>query len=190
MTGILLSNHSGPSADASGIIQLAIGSKVHSVYYDQSLQTHFGTESCADIGAIWTVEFHSLADSSLYADRAICDGKVNELVHNAWLLIREYLATMDVRPSAWPKLFSSEWISSPEGQEYELKAGQLDLTGYHSFGNKGLCIDVTERQLRVVRLEAGADCHLVLSGEPVDLVFSVAKQIEGKRWRIDRIETR
>jgi hypothetical protein len=190
ITGTILSNHSGPTADASGMIKIAVANQVRSLYYDQSLRRHFGTDSCLDIGAIWTVEYRSLPDSSLYADRAICDGKVDEATHEAWLVVRGYLAGTDARPSDWPKLFSSRWISSHDGQEYEHQTVGLDLGDYHRFGSSGTCVDVTEARSGAVHLEAGGDCHLVLSGKPVDLVFTVVRDREAMRWKIDRIEIR
>jgi hypothetical protein len=110
-------------------------------------------------------------------------------VHNAWLVVREYLATGDARPRASLKLFSSRWLSSPNGRDYEQKASRLDFEGYHRFGNARICVAVIDmRQPLSIRLRADADCHLAISGEPVDLIFTLRPENEEKQWVIDGVE--
>jgi hypothetical protein len=193
MTGVVLSNHGGPTGDASGTIDIATGGHVRILNYDRSLQRHFSAESCADIGdigAIWTVKTRSLTDGGLYAESAACDGGVEKKAHDSWLVVREYLAAGNARPVARPQLFSARWRSSPQGQEYEREAGRLDLSAYRLFGNSGLCVDVVDiGNSGVVRLRAGADCHLTISEEPVDLIFVVRRGASDGRRQIDGIET-
>ena len=190
VTGVILSNHSGQTAGASGEIKLVVANKHYLLYYDHSLQTQFTTDACWRIGMVWTVEYRTLQDSTLYAERATCDGKVNEAMHDAWLVVAEYLSGTDARPSARPNLFSSRWISSASGEKYEHDAVQLDLTDYRGYGRSGTCIDVTGVQSRAIHLEAGGDCHVVLSNLPVDLIVTVIQSDKGKHLEIDSIEVR
>ena len=190
MTGVVLSNHSGPTAGASGEIKLAVRDKNYSLYYDHSLQTRFTTDSCWSIGMVWSVEYRTLQDSSLYAERATCEGKANKAVYEAWLMLRKYLSGMDARPSASHELFSPLWTSSPAGKEYEKQAAFIDLTDYRRFGMSGTCIDVIGQQPGTILLEAGADCHLTLSKEPIDLILTMSRTNTDKRWQIYDIKLR
>jgi hypothetical protein len=189
ITGVVWSNSVGPSADASGTIELATGTQMHTIYYGSStLEKHFTADSCLEIGAIWVVEVQSLPDSSLTARSAACDGRSDRDIRGAWLVVREYFATLDKQPSESPGLLSSRWRSSSEARAYEKKIEGLDLKGYRLFGS-AMCIGVTEmRRPGVIRLRAGADCHLMISGVPVDLVFTVQQLDKGERWEIDRVE--
>ncbi len=192
ITGVVLSNHRGPAADFSGTVDLATAGRIRTLYYDRSLQRHFTRESCSDIGAIWTVVVLTSPDSSLYADSATCDGKFDQDVRNTWLIVREYLATTgNASPGASPKLFSSAWLSSPDRRVYEDKTEHLDLRGHRLLGSGGMCIDVLGMsQAEVTKVRAGGDCHLAISGKPVELVFTVGRRNDDKRWEIDAIDIR
>lgn len=111
-------------------------------------------------------------------------------MHDAWLVVSEYLSGTNARPSARPNLFSSRWSSSVSGKKYEEDTVQLDLTDYHRFGKSGTCVDAIEVQPTSIRLEADGDCHLMLSKLPVDLILTVIPGNEVKHAQIDRIEIR
>lgn len=189
--GVVLSNQRGPAGDFSGTLQVDTGGQVSTLYYDQSLRKNFASKSCSDIGAIWVVKVRLLPNGSRYADSALCEGKFDTTAHEAWLVVRKYLATGDPHPSASPALFSALWLSSANGREYERKSDHLDLSGFRIFGAGGLCLDEEKNEKpNYTRVLAGGDCHLEVPGGPVDLVFTVHRNDNDKRSVIDGIEIR
>lgn len=189
VTGVVLTNERGPAGDFSGTLQVDTGERISTLYYDQSLQKDFTNKSCSDVGAVWVLKVRLLADGSRYADSATCDGKVNPTAHDAWLVVRRYLATGDPRPSASAALFSDSWLSSANGGDYERKSKRLDLSGYRIFGAGGMCLEEEKSEKpNYTRVLATGDCHLTISGDRVDLIFTVHRSDDGKRSVIDGIE--
>ena len=186
ITGVLLSDHSGPSGRASGTVELAVGGSVQTLYYGEPLPRNFRSVVCRDIGAVWTVSVQAMQDSTLNIERATCDGRVDEDIHSSWLLVRDYLdLTMKSAPGALD-LVSAHWRSSPEYRRYAAETKNLDLSGYASFGKGGRCVDVGEHGKDRVELTAGPDCSIVLSGKTVSLVFTIIR-FDNRRWEIGRI---
>lgn len=184
LTGVIISDHSGPSADAVGEIRLVASERLYRLLYGEPLVRRFSGDVCYDIGAIWTVEFHVLPDSALEIESASCTGDVDEPVHRSWLLVRSYLHS----PQSSEGLLSQRWRKSLEFTRYSESLKGINLSDFSSLGKRGTCIDVTHRSPDRIRLDAGIDCYISLAGEPVDLIFSCVRPRESDKWEIDRIE--
>ena len=191
VTGVVLSDHSGPSGHASGTLELAVVGKVQTLYYGEPLVRRFRAAVCRDIGAVWTVSLRATADSTLVIARASCHGRVDEDVHSSWLLVRDYLeAMMKSQPAAVDSV-SARWRSSPEYRVYATKTSDLDLSGYQRFGRDGRCIDVGhKRDKDRIELTAGPDCSVDISGKAVNLFFTLHRNLDKGKWEIDKIEIR
>jgi hypothetical protein len=190
LKGVVFSDDSGPSADATGMVQLAVGKTVYDLYYGEPLKREFRSKTCWDIGAIWSVVVRMLPelDSTREIDSVSCTGQVDDNAHGPWLVVRDYLQVAQ-DPSRSPYgLLSARWRASPEFRQYEAKVKGLDLSGYGFFGVGGRCIEVVkvERAGRT-RLRAG-ECALYLSGKLVDLVFTVVRNARSHQWEIDEIK--
>lgn len=188
-SGVVYSNHSGPSSDASGILDLWVQDKLYTLYYGEPFPRDFKSNTCRDIGAIWSVEVRTLPDGTLYVDRAKCTGAVYEVVHKPWQLVTEYLKTVGQNPELSRSLLSQPWRSSVEFRKYTEAIRDLRVSDYERFGHGGTCIDV----VRVegpdrVELSAGVDCYIFIKRKPVDLLFTIARSTSTRSWEIDRVQ--
>lgn len=164
--GVVLSNHVGQGAHASGEVTLATMGGIRSFDYGEPLATHFVSNLCLDIGAIWTVEWHSLPDGSRVVNGARCEGAVDQSVHEAWLLVREYLDEVNSLKAG--RFFSAGWRSSAEYREYANRTAELSLADYSRFGRDGRCMDVTSIESSDrAHVRVGADCYVRIGGKPV-----------------------
>jgi hypothetical protein len=187
LVGVVFSNHSGQGPHASGAIELAVGARTYILYYGEPLTKRFEGHVCYDIGAIWSVVFDVLPDSTRELKTVSCSGETDAVGHAAWSLARRYLNST---PSASSfELLSANWRSTSAFVTFESEARKLDLTGYHRFGKNGGCIDILSiEQPDAAELRAGADCDLELSGAPVYLLFRVVRHTHTDRWEIADIQ--
>ena len=188
LRGTVFSDHSGQGPHRVGTLWLAVGSKVHELDYGEPVPRHFTSQLCWDIGAIWSVVYQVLPDSSRDISSVDCTGQVDENAHGPWLLVRDYLQLAGDRSTSSRGMLSSRWRASPEFQEYEAKVRDLDLSWSRLHGRPGRCIDVVKVERERTELRAGGDCGLSLSEKPVDLFFSVLRNNRTDRWEIDEIK--
>ena len=185
LTGAVVLDDSGEGPRSVGTVRLATATGIYNLDYSEPLDRRFATETCWDIGAIWSVEVE-LVDSSREITKVRCAGRVDEVAHGTWLVVRDYLQAIgdDRLPS--PALLSSRWSSSPDFQEYRSKAKGLDGSALRFHGRPGRCVEVTKVERNRAQLRSD-NCFLKLSGKYVSLTFDVVRNSKNSRWEIDGI---
>lgn len=185
--GVVWSNDCGVDANASCQVELATKSGLYRLYYWLPLTRNFARKSCLDIGAVWSVRFHVLSDSSRVIDTGKCDGDVDPMVHSAWLIVRRYLRSPMALVSS-QELFSDRWRNSDDPRQLKHWIAGLDTSDYDSFGKRGTCIDVVSVHVPDTTVfSAGPGCFLKVGNKRINLVFTVIRGEAGIS-RIDRIE--
>ena len=154
LTGIVYSNHSGPSGKGVGEVQLSTKSGLIAIPYQKPIKLDSSDARCDEVGAIWTVQTYR----SGALKRAHCAGKLDTDVHSAWMAVRNYLKA----------------VASGVGQELgyqpsrrgpvKAKMGELhiDLAGYLNFGSTGMCLEMKEHvDKNSIIIESSADCYFI-----------------------------
>ena len=181
LTGTLYSDHRGPSANASVTVELASRGKIYQIYSGARMLSQFKQEECSHIGAIWTVQYRRDPDASLVMTRADCTGKVDPLIHGAWLLVRDYLRA---RTQTAEPLTTQPQSSKP--QSVAVIQG-IDFSGYLLSGRDGRCVDAVRVAGGRVDLQTTADCVLSSQGGPVTIQFKVIKNRTSATFEIDEV---
>lgn len=185
VTGVVYSNHSGPSANASGMVELAVDGRMLTLFYGSPALSRSAPPVCHDIGAVWTVETRADNGSTVMVGYAACSGKVDTVVHDAWLLFRRYVETLK-RPPRY--LFSPRWRASPEFSAFVAAGKRIDASFYARLDRAG-CVDVLGRRGGALLLRAGVDCALTVDGRPVELRLAI-EAIPVRGSQIDNGEIR
>jgi hypothetical protein len=185
ITGVVYSNKIGNGIHPAGKVELAAGKRVSILEYGEPLETHFSSESCNDLGALWTVTVQHI-DNNLFISSVTCTGGLDQAVHTPWLLVRDYLNSLPSSVSRADSL-SSRYRSSPEFRRFVEQVNSLDLNFY--FGR-----DELSRCLKIVSVESSnrtsvaADCAVELRRKLVGLRFDVVRDKANGKWEIDGIK--
>lgn len=178
--GVLYATSAGASAKGSGVVRLAAGRIIYDLYYSKPLPAIFQSATCSDIGAVWSVEISPEMDIIC----AQCDGKVDESVHRAWLLIGRLLNELQ-HVSRFPiELFSAQWAGSDEGKASIQRLRHLDFSRYLTLGTGPRCLEVVSFGSAAVEIQTGPDCHILSDDILTDLRFDVARKGSGNGWQI------
>lgn len=170
-TGVLYSNHGGPSGKGSGEIRLRTGSRVYEIWYQKPIEAEFAGSVCYEMGAIWDVVVRAELGRRVL-QKAKCDGKVDRAIHSAWMTVRLYLDCRMGNPGAsCAEYFSSHRRRSKSLVKQLSQLADMDLAEYRKFGGRGLCLAVGEAAGRSVAISAGIDCSIRWRGEPADVIF-------------------
>lgn len=186
LTGTLYSQHGG-SNNASVTVEIASEGHIYQMHATERLLQGFKPGQCRDIGAIWTVEFTAQQNSRLVMTKAACDGEVDTVVHDAWLLVTNHLRNRapQLRPTL--EAVSIRWRVSEASEDYEERMKEVKFSDYVRLGGKGKCLDVHAADALHIELATTADCHLLLRNSPVNLKFSIVGNRPSKDLEIDEI---
>jgi hypothetical protein len=171
--------------DASGTVELAVEGKMLVLSYGSPALNRSAPRTCYDIGAVWTVRTSVDDGSKVMVGYGTCSGKVDTVVHDAWLVFRRYIGTLE---DPQPSLFSPRWRASPEFPAFIAAGKRIDASFYARL-DRGNCIDVLRRRGGALLLRAGADCALTADGQPIELRLTIkpnadrGSQIDGGQIR-------
>lgn len=182
ITGVVYSNHHGPSSDAAGMLHVAVGGKVVRIYYGAPALNSGAPPICYDIGAVWSVATRRENDNRVMIGYATCSGKIDRAVHDAWLALRAYIVT---RKNPSPSLFSPQWRASPQFTAFIAKGKRINVSSTTRVYRNGECIDVLGQRRDTLRLRAGMDCYLTVDGRPIELQVHIKSNPDGSGPQID-----
>ncbi|HEY7389018.1 MAG TPA: hypothetical protein VH640_10960 [Bryobacteraceae bacterium] len=153
LTGVVYADHSGPSGHSVGEIQLATKKGLVSLGYQKPVKQSFSNGNCRDLGAIWTVRTDASGGALI---RARCNGRLDRIVHSAWLAVRAYIE--DLANAAGEKV---GYRQDRRGQiKVQMNGLAVDIAGYLNFGGTGMCLEVDRRiDDRTVIIRSSADCY-------------------------------
>lgn len=154
LTGTVFSDHSGPSAKGTGVVQLSTRVGLVSIQYQKPIEQDFADKRCSEVGAIWTVQTRPLLGVDELV-RAHCVGNVETEVHSAWMAVRNFIKT--VATAAGQELGYQPNRRGP----VNVKMGevQTDLAGYLNFGSTGMCLEMKQRvDAKTIIIASSADC--------------------------------
>jgi hypothetical protein len=185
LTGVLYSNELGNGAHPVGTIELAVGKTIHTVEYGEPLQREFKSQTCNDIGAVWSVDVVPIDDSS-YAKGVTCIGRVDENVHQPYLLVRHYLEAL-ARPGMYTNGLSQRLQFSSEFKRFVDEVGTYNLRFYFSLAHVDQCLKMTT-VASSVRAQFVTHCGIELNGNYLVLCFDVVRSKPTGKWEIDGID--
>jgi hypothetical protein len=174
LTGVVYSNHSGPSANGAGRVQLSTKTALVGIHYQKPIKLDSSDHRCYEVGAVWTVQ---TSQSELL--KAHCAGKLDEDVHSAWMAVRSYIKT----------------VANGVGQELGYQPSRrgpvrarmgevdVDLAGYLNFGSTGMCLEMKEHiDGNAIIIESSADCYFI-----PELEFRVERTLQAT-WQVTRVK--
>ena len=178
LTGVVYSDHSGPSAHGVGHLSLATKGGLAEIDYAKPIEGRFSTMTCWELGAIWTV-WTGQTDAGEELIRAQCNGAVDEAVHSAWNAAHDYIDT-----TARAAGHETGFQPNRRGPIFvTLKEVKVELSGYLQFPGRGMCLEVKERVNRsTVIIATSADCYFYPG------VNFVVERISPSAWSVKREE--
>jgi hypothetical protein len=168
VTGIVYSDHSGPSGHGTGELELATKTGLIRIHYQKPIQQDFSKATCQEVGAIWTVRTRgrdALGDDELI--RAHCDGRVDPAVHGAWIGAKSYIEKI-AKDSGYTLGYQPDRRGPVE---VEMGGRKVEISGYLNFATTGMCLEMHARlNAHTIIIESSADCYF----DP-DLDFTVER---------------
>jgi hypothetical protein len=176
LTGIVYFDHSGPSGNGTGELQLATKAGLIRIHYQKPIRQDFSNATCREVGAIWTVQTGGrgvLGEDELV--RAHCDGKLDFAVHGAWIAVKSYIETT-AKDSGNALGYQPDRRGSVQ---VDMGGRKVDISGYLNFATTGMCLEMHDRlNASTIIIESSADCYF----DP-DLDFTVEK-VTQTVWRV------
>jgi hypothetical protein len=175
VTGVVYSDHSGPSGHGTGKVQLSTKAGLVSFHYQKPVKQRFSNPNCGDVGAIWTVRAE---DNELISVR--CDGLLDERVHSAWMAVRNYIRS--IAETAGHTLGYKP--NRPRPLRVRMSGIDVDISGYLDFGESGMCLDMYKRvDSKSIIIRSSADCYFY-----PNLDFRV-EEASPNTWRVVEVNT-
>jgi len=187
--GVLWGENGGEGANPVRTIELAVGNDVYALEYaPRFFKPHFRTQTCWEVGAIWTVQVTKLEDLGELI-KAACTGQMDAWAHEPAILIKKYLNDLAKgSATALVDVSSVRWKSSSEFENYRTQSKHLDLSFYRTHGRAGGCLEIIKIE-RPLRTEVrSAECGIERHRNLVNLIFTVVRNTEAQRWEIDQIK--
>jgi hypothetical protein len=126
-----------------------------------------------------------VADSA-YATRVTCTGRINEDIHEPWLLVRRYMEGLPKAVSHVTSL-SERYRSSLEFRRFRQEVISGDLYFYYETADTVKCLRIV-RSEPAARTDLIANCAIELRGKPAALLFDVVRNKDKRKWEIDGIK--
>jgi hypothetical protein len=177
LTGVVYSDHSGPSGNGVGEVQLATKAGLVSLGYQKPVKQSFSNGNCRDLGAIWTVRTDSSGGALISAR---CNGTLDRTVHSAWMAVRGYIKSLANA--------AGETVGYRQGRRGPIKVQMngftVDISGYLNFGETGMCLEVNKRiDNHTIIIRSSADCYFF-----PDLDFKVW-EVSPNVWHVADVAT-
>ena len=176
LTGVLYSEHSGPSATGTGEARIATADgMVVSLFFQKPVKKVFSKAVCNDLGAVWRVTTEVLPERGETLVAATCTGQINVAVHSAWLGVKRFLEVL-----AQGEAQGSERLSAGErSAASHINWTTIDLSGYSRYGQNGKCLEVDRQVGRdIVNIRTSLDCLIDTAFE-----FRVGL-VSGDAWQV------
>lgn len=146
VTGVLISDESGVSAQGTGTLRVLSRNKIYEFFYQKPYPQSFAEPGCRELGARWTVRFKSRSGSSvgLQIVSASCTGESDESVRSGVALVLQYLDHL--AKAQYPEAYNLLGKSLRSRQSYEaflLEVRKLNLENYQLFGTR--CLEILSR---------------------------------------------
>ena len=180
LTGIVYSDHSGPSANGTGELELATQTGLIRIHYQKPIREDFSKTTCREVGAVWTVQTdgnRELREDELV--RAHCDGNVDAAVHGAWIGVKSY-----IEKAAKDGGYALGYQPDRRGPiQVEMDGRKVEISGYLNFATTGMCLEMHDRlNAGTIVIESSADCYFY-----PDLDFTVAR-VTQTLWRVVNVK--
>jgi len=176
LTGVVYSDHSGPSANGVGEVQLSTKTGLVAISYQKPIKMDSADHRCYEVGAIWTVQFEPQTYELV---RVHCVGKLDTDVHSAWMAVRNYIKA--VAKAAGQDLGYQPNRRGPVNAK--MGEVEIDLSGYLNFGSTGMCLEMKQHiDNNTILIESSADCYLI-----PDIDFRV-EQIRPTAWEVTSVK--
>jgi hypothetical protein len=178
LAGVVYSDHSGPSAQGTGVVALSTKLGLVNIHYQKPIKQDFSSDRCWDVGAVWSVKTKQVGEHEELI-RAHCTGKMDADVHSAWIAVRNYIR------SVANAVGEDLGYQATRRRPVTVKMGDVsvDVAGYLDFGASGMCLDLRRRiNSSTIVINSSADCHF----NP-DLAFRV-EQIQPDVWQVSSVQ--
>jgi hypothetical protein len=180
LTGIVYSDHSGPSGNGTGELELSTKAGLIRIHYQKPIPQDFRTQRCREVGAIWTVQTGKsgiLEEDELV--RAHCDGKVDAAVRGAWIGAKSY-----IEKAAKDSGYTLGYQPDRRGPaQVDMGGRKVEISGYLNFATTGMCLEMHDRlNASTIVIESSADCYFY-----PDLEFTV-ERVTQTVWRVINVK--
>jgi len=178
LSGVVYSDHSGPSAIGAGYVTLSTSVGLIKIHYGKPINGKFTDDRCWDLGAIWNVRTRQEADGTEELVRADCAGRLDVEVHSAWIAVLQYIKSIAER--AGHTIGFKQERRGPIN--IEMGGVAVDIEGYLQFPDRGMCLEMNRRgEGGGVVIHAGLDCYF----RP-EIEFAVQPDERGQ-WAVKKV---
>ena len=180
VTGIVYSDHSGPSAKGAGELELATKTGLIRIHYQKPIRQEFSNATCREVGAIWTVQTggrEALGEDELVT--AHCEGKIDAAVHGAWIAVKSY-----IEKAAHHSGYSLGYQPDRRGPvQVDMGGLKVEMSGYLNFATTGMCLEMHDRvNASTIIIASSPDCYFY-----PDLDLTV-KRVSKAVWRVVNVK--